>query len=91
MTSEQIERSDPGTPTTRSKLSRIVEILFFTWISYLAALVFLSALLLAAFRLIRWIDLLFIYAGIAAITLVFSALLIVLRSAEDSQRKMNPR
>jgi hypothetical protein len=56
-----------------------VERAFVAWISVAAAGVFLVALILAIFQLISFMQLLSVYAGITAITLMLGFLLYIAR------------
>jgi hypothetical protein len=60
-------------------LAVILERLFFAWISGIAALIFLGALLLAVVRVISWGQLLYVYGGVVAVTLALAGLLYVAR------------
>ncbi len=65
-----------------SSLSAIAERLFSAWISAVAALTFLTALVLAIFGVISWTQLLYVYAGITVVTLTLAALVYVSRDED---------
>jgi hypothetical protein len=65
--------------TTVSALTHVVERAFVAWISVAAAGVFLVALIMAIFQLISFMQLLYVYAGITAITLMLGFLLYIAR------------
>ena len=56
-------------------VSAAFERIFWAWISGVAALTFLSALVLAIFGVISWSHLLYVYAGIIVITLALASLI----------------
>ena len=62
---------------TELGLAVIFERLFAVWISGVAALTFICALILALCQVIGWMHLLYIYAGISAVTLVLAGLVYV--------------
>jgi hypothetical protein len=66
-------------PGTESALAVILERLFFVWISGVAALTFIGALLLAILGVIGWMQLFYVYAGMTIITLVLAGLLYLAR------------
>ncbi|HEY7646017.1 MAG TPA: hypothetical protein VH858_13335 [Hyphomicrobiales bacterium] len=66
-------------PATESALAVILERLFFVWISGVAALTFIGALLLAILGVIGWMQLIYVYAGVTIITLVLAGLLYLAR------------
>jgi hypothetical protein len=66
-------------PATESALAGIVERLFFVWISGVAALIFIGALMLAAFGVIGWMQLFYVYAAVTVITLLLAGLLYLAR------------
>ena len=62
-----------------SRFSLFFERLFFLWISAVAALTFLFSILLAVFQIISLVQLLYVYAAITALTLLFAGLLYMSR------------
>jgi hypothetical protein len=66
-------------PGTESALAVILERLFFVWISGVAALTFIGALLLTLLGVIGWMQLFYVYAGVTIITLVLAGLLYLAR------------
>jgi hypothetical protein len=69
----------PSTTAAEPGLAVIFERLFFAWISGLAALMFLAALVLAAVGVISWMQLVYVYGGIVGVTLVLAGLLYLAR------------
>jgi hypothetical protein len=66
-------------PGTESVLAVILERLFFVWISGVAALTFIGALLLAVLGVIGWMQLFYVYGGVTVITLALAGLLYLAR------------
>lgn len=62
-------------PKTHTRPVLLIERLFFLWISALAAMVFLLALGLTLVQLISFMQLLYLYAGIMAVTLLLAGAL----------------
>jgi hypothetical protein len=62
-------------------LASALERLFSAWIGAIAALIFLTALVLALFRIMSWMELFYVYAGISGITLLLAGLLYLSRRA----------
>ncbi|MGB0086727.1 MAG: hypothetical protein WBP94_15320 [Rhodomicrobiaceae bacterium] len=60
-------------------LAAALELVFSAWISAAAALTFLTALVLALFRIMSWTQLLYVYAGITGVTLLLAFLLYLSR------------
>jgi hypothetical protein len=62
-----------------SALAAVLERLFFVWISGVAALTFLGALLLAVIGVIGWMQLLYVYSAVTGVTLILAGLLYLSR------------
>jgi len=67
-------------PAIDSAYGPIFERLFGAWIGAFAALLFLSALVLAVVQLINWMHVAYIYAAITAITVALAGLVYASRS-----------
>ena len=73
-------KARPGSfEATVSAVTQLVERAFAAWISVAGAGVFLLALIMAAFQLISFLQLFYVYVSITAITLLLGFLLYVAR------------